>query len=75
MSDFRDAIAQAICGLDLPHAPLPGDYQSADDVLAAPEMQAIREALRMLHVNGGPGYLDYLDIPASVIAWVIRDDQ
>jgi hypothetical protein len=42
----------------------------------AGEMEAIRWALGMLHKHGGPNYLEVgLDLPASVVAWVMESDQ
>lgn len=77
MSELRDAIA----GVVYVNTTRAADYyeeakESADAVLAMPEMQAIRWALGMLHKHGGAGYLEMgLDLPASVVAWVLEGEQ
>ena len=64
MGAFEQAIYNATCGAG------PVDL-IPEQVLAVPEMQAIRWALGQLHQHGGPGYLEVgLDLPRSVIDWV-----
>jgi len=78
MSNLRAAIAEAYANseADAPRGACTCRECGAgvaDTLLAMPEMVAIRGALRMLHTHGGPGYLDYLDLPESVIAWVVDE--
>ena len=40
------------------------------DILATPEMTGLRDALRALDQYGGPNYLEYLQVPDSVLEWI-----
>ena len=80
MTTFRDAIARMYaeseglvaggctcgdCGMAI-----------ADALLAMPEMESLREALRILHRYCGPNYLEVgLDLPEHLVAWVLGEDQ
>lgn len=80
MSEFRDAIGWAAFG-----DPIGDDDGSeareaiGNDVLAMPEMVAIRRALArhegLYHPRGRKGLLRHLGLPESVIAWVLGDDD
>lgn len=53
-----------------------GDWQyhldDAEAVLAMPQFEAIRNALRWAHAYYGDGYLDHdMRLPDDVIAWVL----
>jgi hypothetical protein len=68
VSTFRDDIAVR-CAAKSGLSP----WNKADAVLAMPEMQAIRKALRhvaSLHINPR-SYLAAFGLPESVIAWVM----
>jgi hypothetical protein len=77
VTEFRDAIAAAV------H--LPGvseanrSWLQANDVLAMPEMIAIRRALRAddewCCVDCFKDWAEKYDLPESVIAWVLDGDQ
>jgi len=67
MSDqLRDAIADEIHTSSITAANL-----SADAVLAMPELQAIRKALRDMAHEADLELEDY-DLPPSVVAWVME---
>ena len=50
-------------------SPLKAD--TIDAMLASEPMQAIRAALRTLEEYGGPNYLAHLQLPTSVVDWVM----
>ncbi len=89
MSDFRDAIAGAVCGAWGADGSQYLDEDVADSILATPEMQAIREALRHACWNaarhrfphGNPSMIleaylrKVVRLPESVIAWVLDGDE
>lgn len=72
MNAFRDAITDTLSVYDLGKLDDPSlkTADVTDAVIAMPEMQAIKSALGTLAHYGGPGYLDYLELPVSVIEWV-----
>ncbi len=84
MSELRDAIA----GVVYVNTTRAADYyeeakESADAVLAMPEMQAIRKALRNMYdtrvrecgYGAAHEWLRALNLPLSVIAWVLEGEQ
>lgn len=88
MSTFRDAIAQAISDeqsmmmgatpdMDVPKFNA-GDAQCAWGVLAMPEMEAIRKALLLDTICECDDPIMCgcdMQLPVSVIAWVLGGDQ
>jgi hypothetical protein len=83
-SRFRDAIGDAVADAHR-HFDEPCHICGADEVLAMPEMQAIRKALqqavRSVAVDFGVSDLDvmtdghYIDpLPPSVLAWVMGEN-
>ena len=84
MSTLRDVIAGAVCGAWGADGSQYLDEDVADSILATPEMQAIRKALRALIAIHGLSPTHPLtrtwrtartDLPESVIAWVLDGDE
>ena len=72
MTTFRDAIAAFTDCDPLGEDPPCCAWCTAGAILAMPEMEAVRKALRDLsHVENLLGYA----LPESVIAWVLGEDQ
>jgi hypothetical protein len=78
MTTFRDEIERAV---NYPRMRT-GDTPIADDVLAMPEMEAIRRALRAYaHIDESWGTLDWVfstgreslleHLPAHVVDWIL----
>ena len=78
MSELRDAIADEVVTSSNQAA-----YDTADRVLACDEMQAIRKALRNMYdtrvrecgYGAAHEWLRALNLPLSVIAWVLEGEQ
>lgn len=70
---FRDAIWQVLHETWADDEPLP---MHADAVLAMPEMEAMKKALRYLHDNGDPDFLWWFlrNNAPSVIDWVLGEE-
>jgi len=82
-AELRDAVASVTAAVPPGWSYLWPNFKVADAVLAMPEMQAVRSALRNLYdtrvrecgYGAAHEWLRALNLPLSVIAWVLEGEQ